>query len=148
MKQNDNKRSIIGGIAAGMAFGVINFLPPEFRNILPLPVGVIGLFFTIYLIIKHRPLWEIVICASLTICLLMFFVAYLEHKYFGTERVLILNGIFGYILFMTMFSIITIRYYKKGDVIKGIFTTFLTVCLIVMFIIIVITLVKEKYNIV
>ncbi|KYH30464.1 hypothetical protein CLTEP_26440 [Clostridium tepidiprofundi DSM 19306] len=112
-----SKNNLLGGIIAGAVVLLINFLPIEFGNMLPVLFSIVGLSTTIYLIIKQKPLNEIILFFVLTIVMTLYSAAYIEHKIYNTENMLKVAGIVTFVILVIVLLVATYKNFKNGNVI-------------------------------
>lgn len=113
MKKVDSK--LTGGIIAGIALGIAQLLPLNIRSAITLPLAIVGIIITINYIRKRKSKEQTVFFAMSSLLMIIIFIAYLEYKIWKTEFMVPIIVVLGYLYFITLFIIIIITSYRKGE---------------------------------
>lgn len=106
---------LTGGIIAGIALGIAQLLPLNIRSAITLPLAIVGIIITINYIRKRKSKEQTVFFAMSSLLMIIIFIAYLEYKIWKTEFMVPIIVVLGYLYFITLFIIIIITSYRKGE---------------------------------
>ena len=123
MKSNKN---ITGGILVGLVFLGLRFIPAEIKSLLHIFLGIGGIFLTLYLILKRKSIKQILFVGFLTIIFLMFSLAYIEYKSYGTESMLSIAGVVSFAIATITCIIWLVTSLKKHEVVMTILALIMT----------------------